>query len=252
MQTDVSKILEAAYLKEIRKILAPAQDLIERLLIPELSQIVREEGIVRDSLTVDQDTRILSKLIETVRIRYGQIISDTDLENAARRAFESVRSTGGLKFSRQMKQVAGIDILADPELSRLFASFVQDSLKDIKSIPARLFDEVEGVLRRSVRAGRRAADIVPEIQKRFGVFGSRAALIARDQLNKINGQIVQRRQTDLGIEEYKWRTSMDERVRPAHADREGDTFRWDDPPEGGHPGEPIQCRCTAEPILPKL
>ena len=29
-------------------------------------------------------------------------------------------------------------------------------------------------------------------------------------------------------------------------------FRWDDPPDGGHPGEAYNCRCVAEPIWPGL
>ena len=34
-----------------------------------------------------------------------------------------------------------------------------------------------------------------------------------------------------------------------HWQREGQAFRWDQPPDDGHPGQPIHCRCTAEPII---
>ncbi|WP_193788037.1 phage minor head protein [Magnetospira sp. QH-2] len=47
---------------------------------------------------------------------------------------------------------------------------------------------------------------------------------------------------------YIWRTVGDNKVRSSHADREGQTFSWDDPPEGGHPGEAENCRCWAEEI----
>ena len=47
--------------------------------------------------------------------------------------------------------------------------------------------------------------------------------------------------------QYIWRTSGDNKVRTAHAMREGKVFSWDNPPEGGHPGEAYGCRCTAEP-----
>lgn len=49
---------------------------------------------------------------------------------------------------------------------------------------------------------------------------------------------------------YIWRTKRDGKVRSTHADREGQIFAWDSPPEGGHPGEDYGCRCTAEPYLP--
>jgi len=47
---------------------------------------------------------------------------------------------------------------------------------------------------------------------------------------------------------YIWRTVGDSKVRSAHADRNGKTFSWDDPPEGGHPGEAPNCRCRAEDV----
>lgn len=50
---------------------------------------------------------------------------------------------------------------------------------------------------------------------------------------------------------YIWRTRRDGKVRSSHAEREGQVFSWDDPPEGGHPGEDYGCRCTAEPYLPQ-
>jgi len=45
---------------------------------------------------------------------------------------------------------------------------------------------------------------------------------------------------------YTWRTQGDGKVRGAHAERNGKVFSWDDPPEGGHPGEAPNCRCWAE------
>ena len=47
---------------------------------------------------------------------------------------------------------------------------------------------------------------------------------------------------------YIWRTVGDNRVRSEHAVRDGKTFSWDNPPDGGHPGEAPNCRCTAEDV----
>lgn len=48
-----------------------------------------------------------------------------------------------------------------------------------------------------------------------------------------------------------WQTRRDGKVRSSHAEREGQVFSWDDPPEGGHHGKDYECRCTAEPYLPQ-
>lgn len=37
-------------------------------------------------------------------------------------------------------------------------------------------------------------------------------------------------------------------MRDRHADNNGMTFSWDNPPNGVHPGEDYNCRCWAEPI----
>lgn len=47
---------------------------------------------------------------------------------------------------------------------------------------------------------------------------------------------------------YIWRTRGDSKVRSEHAERDGKVFDWDNPPEGGHPGEAPNCRCTAEDV----
>ncbi len=56
-----------------------------------------------------------------------------------------------------------------------------------------------------------------------------------------------------GITQYTWSTSKDERVRPSHAELEGEQFSYDDPPEvdgePANPGEPILCRCVPLPVL---
>jgi len=41
---------------------------------------------------------------------------------------------------------------------------------------------------------------------------------------------------------YIWRTRGDSKVRSEHAERDGKVFEWDNPPEGGHPGEAPSCR----------
>ena len=99
---------------------------------------------------------------------------------------------------------------------------------------------------------------------RIGTLSQREAKrIARDQTSKLCTSLNAIRQQDAGINRYTWRNSQDQRVvgNPAglypqgnavhgdHWQREGQAFRWDQPPEDGHPGQPIHCRCTAEPII---
>ena len=69
-------------------------------------------------------------------------------------------------------------------------------------------------------------------------------------LRAFAGAINQLRQEELGVESYIWRSQDDAKVRDLHAGYDDQAFRWDSPPEGGHPGEAFNCRCYAEPIPP--
>ena len=92
--------------------------------------------------------------------------------------------------------------------------------------------------------------MIKQIQKIGRNTTKRAKLIARDQSSKLNSALNQQRQQNFGVEEYVWRTSGDERVRDNHRSKNGKTFRWDDPPKDtGHPGQDVQCRCVAQPII---
>lgn len=90
-------------------------------------------------------------------------------------------------------------------------------------------------------------ELTESIMHMADVNEKRAALIACDQVGKLNSQLAQLEQMNQGVDSYIWQTMMDNRVRPEHAARQGKRFYWDDPPSGGHPGWAIRCRCSAIP-----
>ena len=83
----------------------------------------------------------------------------------------------------------------------------------------------------------------------FVTVENHAALIARDQISKLNGQLNKARQEAAGIESFVWETRGDSRVRPAHAALQGRTFKWADGANGLIPGQPINCRCWARAVV---
>jgi len=135
----------------------------------------------------------------------------------------------------------------------------------IRSIPEQhLFDVSQAIL--DNYAGRPLpgdVSLTRRLQQIGGITEDRARFIARDQTAKLTGALTASRQQSNGVEEYRWRNSQDERVvgNPSglypkgtrrhgnHWEREGKTYRWDTPPGDGNPGEPILCRCWAEPVL---
>lgn len=182
------------------------------------------------------------------------------------------------EWHRIINRVASIDLFAqEPWLIPLMDNWVSENVRLVKNLSGKAIDDIEGTVRRGIQAGKRSKTIereligtgklVPTTKDPFESAASvikktknRARLIAVDQVGKLNSKLTERRQTNLGIDKYIWRNMQDRRVRGNpiglfpnstfdHWDREGKVFEWSKPPSDGHPGQPIRCRCFAEPVF---
>jgi SPP1 gp7 family putative phage head morphogenesis protein len=209
-----------------------------------------------------QDSRASSRgALE--RLRRGMFGPDV-ASNAALDAAARTVDANGREFQRVFK----IDARqVSPGLPPLIEQFRAENVQLITSIQSDLLDQVSKLVDEAWSSGARVEDLRAKLQERLGVSKSRADLIARDQVLKLNAKITQARQTLAGVTEYIWTTSGDERVRGNpdgkypdsdrdHYRLDGKRFRWDSPPvinektgERAHPGEDYQCRCVATPVI---
>jgi SPP1 gp7 family putative phage head morphogenesis protein len=139
--------------------------------------------------------------------------------------------------------------MAEPEIRALTKGFVLENVDLIKAIPEKYFGGIQAKVEKAQREGTRVETLAKELSETAGMTRRHARLIARDQVGKLFGDMNKIRQQKAGISRFVWRTMQDERVREEHEALDGEEFSWDDPPGEGIPGEPIQCRCTAEPVL---
>lgn len=159
---------------------------------------------------------------------------------------------------------AGADIIASSEaelamksqakLKQLEDVWIRENLDLISSLEAETLRKLRWKLSQLIAGGvpedELTEELIAYLEQELGVEVNRAVLIGSDQVGKLNGRLMQFYQQSAGIKEYRWQTMMDDRVRPAHRDRQGLIFRWDNPPPDGHPGEAIRCRCVADPVIP--
>jgi hypothetical protein len=184
----------------------------------------------------------------------------------------SVLKANSEQMKKQTKSVLGLSFentAGDwwPDLRDRWADRNYALIKNLASdYIGRINDHVE----RAVTNGWSLQDLTDDIQGiGDGMSDRRARVIARDQVGKLNGQITQAQQTEIGIDKYIWDTAGDERVRgrpggkypdsvPSHWIMQGLVCRWDDASvysddggrtwkprtsdmPDGHPGDDIQC-----------
>lgn len=161
---------------------------------------------------------------------------------------------------RKILKDAGIavEFKMTPTVRDVFEATVAENVGLIKSIPAQYHTQVQGLVMRSVTAGRDLAALTDELEERFGVTRRRAAFIARDQNNKATAIITRVRQQEAGITEAIWLHSHGgKEPRRTHLANSGKRYNiaegWYDPDPKVQrhiwPGELVNCRCVAKAVV---
>lgn len=241
------------YNAALQRLVAAVKKSIEERIIPLVHSLQREYSA--DSWDDDINSAFNS---------LGDVWSGSDFtfvaEQTATEFVTAVNRTNQKKFQEQMQRI-GIDVFGEsPKLATYLEAATSENVRLIKSIPEQYLNKVQTTVMANMRAGRAPVSIVDQIREQYGVTHSRAKLIARDQTAKVNSELSERRQRDVGFEFFQWVTSKDERVRHDHQEIARKQtqygtgiYRWDDPPKNSRgevitPGSDFQCRCTARPM----
>ncbi|MCP4051065.1 MAG: hypothetical protein GY730_10215 [bacterium] len=255
------------YTSSLNQVVNAMIGLVQTHIFPDIERISNQAKLLRptsDSQRHDDFSDEVDKIIKTTETRFNQLYPESQLENIALSVALLVASHNRREVLKLLSVVQGSQIqdifLSESFLEFEISAFVKQNISLIKTVPERFFRETEGIIFRGIQQGVSHVEIRKQITERFNISRNRAKLIARDQVGKLNSQLTQLRQQSVGVKKYIWRTVGDERVRgnpggqfphatPSHFSREGKKFNWSEPPSDGHPGQPIQCRCYAEPIL---
>lgn len=203
-------------------------------------------------------SRELIKLMRELGARWSKRFNDA-APKLAQYFLQSVRR----RSERQLMQIlkdAGmtVKLTMTAALRDIMHAEVAENVALIKSIPEQFHTQVEGIVMRSVTAGRDLHQLTTDLQHQFGVTHRRAKFIALDQSNKATSAIQRERQTSVGLEDGLWMHSHAGKVpRPTHLANDRHTFSirdgWHDPdPKVNRriwPGQLINCRCTWRPIV---
>jgi SPP1 gp7 family putative phage head morphogenesis protein len=187
-------------------------------------------------------------LIEKAAQHTARRIQPRELLEAAQEIGRRTSTFNRQQIDRQLRSAVGVSLGAVEKSTRdLLPGFVKENVSLIKTVADRYHDRVATAVEEAFSTGMHPETLAERFQEIDDIAESDARRIARDQIGKLNGQFNEMRQQAMGVTGYIWRTARDNRVRDEHADRDGKRYEWSDPPEDGHPGEAIQCRCFSEP-----
>ena len=230
-------VAEATYLKDLLKVVDHAVNHAKPLL-SSVDRIYERLDTEEEAIDYfDDEFRRTVRTFKYLKVpvsNYAKQVSDFSKKKLYDKAVQF-----GISLTSLRKSEKGIDKKLD--------GWAAVNVDLIKTIPDVYFDDIRLQVTAALLNGVRAETLSKRLQDRIEIPKNRAVLIARDQIGKLNSDLVEQRNINLGIKRYIWRTVNDNRVRPDHSDREGQHFEWANPPSGGHPGEDIQCRCYAEP-----
>ncbi len=236
------------YFGELRQHLVRARDLVQARIGHRIRAIAEEVRLAR--ARGDASVRDVPGLISVVEDEYWEGFSAASAEALAEKYARATSDFQREQLGRQMAAATGVAVpIRDGALGRAVDRFTARNVSLITSIPERYFTSIRNTLVEDVGEGARWEEIAEDLEERFRVSESTARLVARDQVGKLYGELNRERQEELGVERFVWRTLHDNRVRDEHVLLDGRTFDWDSPPAEGIPGEPINCRCWADPDI---
>lgn len=244
--------LESTYARRILQVTRALAELTNAYLIPALPRLVDEANLLKPRADAWSDS--FQSILGVLKVQFASRWTEEQFAQWANDIGMEVADFNAGEIDRITRAVLGVNVFrSEPWLRDELRVFATQNVSLISSISDDYFKQIENRVFAGVRAGDRHEDIAAELRERYDVTESRARLIARDQVSKLNGNLTELRQTEMGVTHYIWRTVGDERVRESHRAKDGEKFAWDDPPsDTGHPGSDFQCRCASEPVLENL
>jgi SPP1 gp7 family putative phage head morphogenesis protein len=211
---------------------------------------------------IDQSRYRMEQKIKAIDKKIAAIIPDELLKHVRlEHLFDRQIWDLDNKFRDSMAKVTIQPKFTEEQRKKIAAEYTNNMKLDIKKWMDEEIVSLRKKVDKHVLTGLRYENLVPMIQKSYGVSVSKARFIARQETNLLTTKFREIRYTDAGAKKYIWRTVVGTTahpVRPQHQKLNGTIQSWDSPPIVSEPDQPIRrahagadfnCRCIAIPIV---
>ena len=218
---------------------AQARLLLYRLLAHKLTAAEQQ--------LLSSDPYLWEQVISSLEGEMGSDAQGKTDQAILNQAFSHIDRTTREGLQKQIERLTGQSLWLGVHATSLLDAFVDEHQKLIKVVQREHLDKIGLAIKRGIREGRLQKDIAKDIRQMTDMSKRRAQLIARNGPLQYSGVLTKHNQMSAGIEQYRWQTSHDERIRDSHRKRDGEIFNWDGP--GPHPRSEVNCRCDAVPLI---
>lgn len=267
---NANKGVEMAYRKELDRLVAEMSKSVEYWIeaaykanppsmaveIAEDARMGKKSKLSQEWASVRSPSARMRKPMRELSERWIKRFDDMSASIAERFAVSGMKHTDA-SFKTALKDAGWtVEFKMTPVMRDAVSATIQENIALIKSIPEQYLADVEGIVMRGYTAGRDLQAISSELQARYGVTKRRAALIARDQSNKLSATVTQARRIDLGLFEAIWvHSGAGKHPRPSHVKAGKEKLKFD-VRQGAYidgkyilPGQEINCRCSSKTVL---
>jgi SPP1 gp7 family putative phage head morphogenesis protein len=147
----------------------------------------------------------------------------------------------------------------DPLIQDFINAYTRSNIELVQTLGKQYIPQISQLASKTFLEGGSSKELAYQMLKFTDENKNKAAFWGRNELGSAYSEFTQARQTSVGIREYIWRSVGDNKVREAHQELNGMKFNWlqgaretgllDDTPGARHPGQPYNCRCSAEPVI---
>ena len=247
----LSKALDVSINKRVVPRLKELAEEGPRAMTAAVNVAVQDSGAVLDASQINdmidtQWSQVRTASDNTVLLMFAKA-SGIDRDDLLKLAQEAPEDPENPTRDEQIGQ--RLAIAMDTENPEPLRNWRRENAYLIRDIPKKHGQDLAARLVAAMAAGESISRMREKVRYQAGITKRRTQTIAEDQTQWGVGELQRDRLTSAGLTNYVWRTVGDDRVRDAHAAREGLTFSWSSPPPDGQPGEAVNCRCTAEPVF---
>lgn len=214
-------------------------------------------GAVEQSL--DRARKLHLQITETLATIAANVAIATKTGIETAKAIPAIIKNLDQQFTDTVLAIDVVEVSAEltPAVAQALRVEFTDNLNlTIKNFLSEEIPRLRELVQKNAFAGYRADTLADIIETRFGVTKRKAAFLADQETSLLTSKFREQRYKAIGIRDYIWSTSHDERVRDDHRHLDGKRFSFASPPitnrttgARNNPGEDFRCRCVPIPVI---